>query len=158
MRYVVRIMGPVLTAVRKCRISSPPFTTRQAQAPHSGYSLNDSSKGKTLRPALAEKCNNHRDRCSPSGWSGPLCMALHCSSLTYLRAPLGNFKPPRASSLRLRPSPRTMNPQDWNPTCGGNPPLIYIYIYIYICIYIYIYAYILLLLLLLLSLLLHYIT
>ena len=31
---------------------------------------------KTLRPALAEKSNNHRDICSPSGWSGTLCMVL----------------------------------------------------------------------------------
>ena len=38
--------------------------------------LNDMSQGKTLRPALAEKSKHHRDRCSPSGWSGLLCMSL----------------------------------------------------------------------------------
>ena len=29
-----------------------------------------------LRPALAEKSKNHRDVCSPCGWSGPICMSL----------------------------------------------------------------------------------
>ena len=34
------------------------------------------SQGKTIRPALAEKSKSHRNVCSPSGWSGPLCMSL----------------------------------------------------------------------------------